>query len=150
MKPLRALAAAAALAAGLAAGIAGPAAADPGDGVGSDGVNYNYYPMPYWGPTCYGSNGSRYIWNLAEPGQWEYTIDSCRAAQLVAAKNFAGNYSMYVNLLTTKFPGIMWPETALIMGWQTSNAYLAQCASYGTGVSFLQGSNGMVLMCRPQ
>lgn len=145
---MKSLAAIAALTASLTFG-AGAANADPGDGTNPGGVNYSYYPLPPWGPTCYGQNGWQTIYNLAQPGQQLYKLDSCRAAQLVAAKNLVGNYSMYVTLLTTRYPGL-WPETALILGWQTGNAMLASCASYGTGVQYLQGGNGMVLGCSPQ
>lgn len=146
---LRRIAAALALVVGLL-GIATPAHADPGDGTSPGGVNYTYLPVPYYGPNCYGSDGWQYVWNLADPGQYVFTMDSCRAATLVATKTLANNYSQFVNFAVARYPQASWPTGVLLLSWQVSNGYLAQCASHGTGITFGMNSYGMVVNCSPQ
>lgn len=107
-----------------------------------------YYP-PRNGPSCYGVNESRTVWNLVNPIH-VYKVDSCKAAVLVSQRNLAGNYANYVALVAARIPGAL-PVTVYALAWNTGNGALAQCASRGTGVTFTQsGYNGMVIGCSAQ
>lgn len=106
------------------------------------------YPNP-GGPTCYGQNYSQHVWNLFAP-QDIYGVDSCVAAQLVAQRNVAGNYANYVALVSAHVR-LFVPDAVFALAWNSSTQFLAQCASHGTGVEFVQDSRtGMVLGCHAQ
>lgn len=106
-------------------------------------------PRPASGPTCYGFNGWWHVWNLFAP-QDVIAVDSCVAATLIATRNLAGNYVLYVSLATAKVP-YLFPVALYAMAWQTGNGALATCAAKGTGVEFVQDSKtGMVLGCHAQ
>jgi putative hemolysin len=106
-------------------------------------------PISPVGPTCFGNNGHYHVWNLFAP-QDVYQVDSCIANQLVAARNSATNYVMYLSLLMGKLPAFV-PLVVYVMAWHTTNVALANCASKGTGIEFVQDSRtGAVLYCRAQ
>jgi len=101
------------------------------------------------GPTCYGANYSYHVWNLIYP-QDVFGIDSCTVAVLVAERNVAGNYAMYVSLVAARVPQLI-PASVTVMLWQTSNVIMASCASHGTGIEMLQdGRTGWMLLCSAQ
>jgi putative hemolysin len=101
------------------------------------------------GPTCYGTNGWYHVWNLFTP-QEVYMVDSCVAQTLIATRDLAGNYALYVSLASAKVP-LAFPVALYAMAWQTGNGALRTCASKGTGVEFVQDSKtGQVIMCRAQ
>jgi putative hemolysin len=101
------------------------------------------------GPTCYGANGWYHVWNLFAP-QDVIMVDSCVAATLIAYRDIAGNYVLYVSLVTAKVP-FVFPVALYAMAWQTGNHQMRVCASKGTGIEFVQDSKtGMVLGCRAQ
>lgn len=101
------------------------------------------------GPTCYGENYSYHVWNLVAP-QDVYGVDSCVAAQLVAQRNVAGNLAMYITLVSARVQ-IFVPDAIFAMAWNTSTTFLANCASKGTGVEFVQDARtGVVLGCKAQ
>jgi hypothetical protein len=133
MKALRSLTAA--ILAGSLLGAAGPDPRDP------------YPGSP--GPACYGQNYSDHVWNLFTP-QDIYGVDSCAAAQLVAQRNVAGNLAMYITLVSARIQ-VLIPDAVFAMAWNTSTTFLANCASPGTGVEFVQDSRtGVVLGCHAQ
>jgi hypothetical protein len=101
------------------------------------------------GPTCYGFNGWYHVWNLFTPEE-VYAVDSCVAQTLLATRDLAGNYALYVSLATSRVP-LIFPVALYAMAWQTGNGALRTCASKGTGVEFVQDSRtGQVVMCRAQ
>jgi hypothetical protein len=105
------------------------------------------YPAP--GPSCYGLNYERHVWNLFTP-QDIYGVDSCVAAQLVAQRNVAGNLANYVAIVSARVH-LLVPDAIFAMAWNTSTTFLASCASKGTGVEFVQdGRTGAVLGCHAQ
>lgn len=107
------------------------------------------YPNPGPKPTCYGGNYSYHVWNLFTPED-VYGVDSCNAATLIAVRNTAGNYALYVSLASAKIP-VLLPEVVYAMAWQTGNQQLTVCASKGTGIEFVQDSStGQVIQCRAQ
>jgi hypothetical protein len=133
MRAQRALAAV--VLAGSMHGVAGPSPRDP-------------YPDPS-GPTCYGQNYSEHVWNLMTP-QDVYGVDSCVAAQLVAQRNVAGNLAMYITLVSARVQ-VLVPDAIFAMAWNTSTTFLANCASRGTGVEFVQDARtGVILGCHAQ
>lgn len=135
MRVLRSL-----MAVSLAAGLLG-AAASPDEPYPGHG--------PAVGPTCYGQNYSYHVWNIFTP-QDVYLVDSCVAARLVANRNTAGNYANYVALVSAQVR-LFVPDAVFALAWNTSTSVLARCASFGTGVQFVQdGRTGMVLGCNAQ
>lgn len=107
------------------------------------------YPIENPKPKCLGKNGHYHVWNLFSP-QDVYQVDSCVAAQLVAARNQASNYALYISLLMGRIPAFV-PFVVYVMAWHTGSTALANCASKGTGVEFIQDSKtGTVLYCRAQ
>lgn len=107
------------------------------------------YPVNPPGPTCYGQNYDYHVWNLFAP-QDVFGVDSCVAAQLVAQRNMAGNLANYIALVSARVP-VFVPDALFAMAWNTSTTFLANCASNGTGVEFVQdGRTGMVLGCHAQ
>lgn len=127
----------------LAVGLLG-AAADPGSISPRDP-----YPADP-GPACYGGNYNYHVWNLLYP-QDVFGVDSCRTAQLLAARAVAGNYSQFVTLLNMWYPKQVWPVSLLILTWNAGTAMIQTCAAPGRGVEILQdGRTGTVLLCGSQ
>ena len=138
MNALRALTAVS-LAACLLGAAADPDSIDPRDP----------YPTP-GGPTCYGQNYDYHVWNLLAP-QDVFGIDSCKTAQLLAARAVAGNYTQFVTLLGLWYPKVVWPVTVMVLVWNAGTAMIQTCAAPGRGIEILQdGRTGTVLMCTAQ
>lgn len=128
----------------LAASLLG-AAADPGSVSPRDP-----YPSDPPGPTCYGQNYNYHVWNLLYP-QDVYGVDSCKAAQLLAARAVAGNYSQFVALLNMWYPKQVWPVTLMVLVWNAGTAMIQTCAAPGRGIELLiDGRTGTVLLCASQ
>lgn len=137
MRALRAL-----TAVSLAACLLG--AADP------DGIDpRDPYPTP-GGPTCYGQNYDYHVWNLVAP-QDVFGIDSCKTAQLIAARTVAGSYAQFVSLLNMWYPKQVWPVTLTVLMWNAQTAMIQSCAAPGRGIEILlDGRTGQVLTCASQ
>jgi hypothetical protein len=98
---------------------------------------------------CVGFNGWWHVWNLFAP-QTVIAVDSCVAATLISQRELAGNYALYVSLVTAKIPWVF-PVALYAMAWQTGNVQMRLCAAKGTGIEFVQDNRtGMVLGCRAQ
>lgn len=138
MRALRAFTAVT-LAASLLGAAADPEGLDPRDP----------YPNP-GGPTCYGKNYDYHVWNLVAP-QDVFGLDSCRTAQLLAARAVAGSYTQFVTLLGLWYPKVVWPVTLTVLIWNAGTAMIQACAAPGRGIEILQdGRTGQVLMCDSQ
>jgi hypothetical protein len=120
------------------------AAADP------EGIDpRDPYPNP-GGPTCYGKNYDYHVWNLVAP-QDVFGIDSCKTAQLLAARTVASNYAQFVSLLNLWYPKVVWPVTVMVLVWNAGTGMIQSCAAPGRGIERVQdGRTGQVLMCSAQ
>ena len=125
------------LAAGLLGAAASPDEPYPGHG-----------PQP--GPTCYGANYSYHVWNLVMP-QEVVGIDSCKTAQMIAARAAASNYVNFVGLLARWYPNTAFTATAMGLIYAAQTGMLQTCAAPGRGVEFIMDTrNGVIQGCQPQ
>lgn len=108
------------------------------------------YPVTPPGPTCYGQNYDYHVWNLLYP-QDVFGIDSCKTAQLLAARTVAGNYTQFITLLSLWYPQVVWPVQVTVLTWNAGTGMIQTCAAPGRGIEILQdGRTGTILLCHAQ
>jgi hypothetical protein len=80
-----------------------------------------------------------------------FGIDSCKTAQLLAARAVAGSYAQFVTLVGLWYPKVVWPVGLMVLVWNAGTAMIQTCAAPGRGIEILQdGRTGTVLMCSSQ